>query len=471
MKYKIIKRIGRGGNGIVYEVEDKLGNRYAKKNLKNTANNKAYQRFKDEISILLNLKSVPGIIPMIDHHFPVNITKNNFPYYIMPLGIPIKDYILRIENDEHLFTSIFKLCETIEHLHKKGITHRDIKPENLLVIDDEIYLSDFGLANFPKKKRISVLNESIGPKWTIAPEMKRISSKSAFKKADIYSLTKTIWMLVTRNWYGFEGQYIPNSNISLDKFITLAINETRTIGNWYYFSIVLLERLLQKGTDNNPDNRPTIDEFTEALKYWHSSNTIWEERNPYEWEDALKVIFPVAIPESAVWENTEEIFHILKILFEKYDNLNHCFYPYSGGDDFNKVEFHPTSDYLIIENDLLIKAKELRFEYVNNIDYSYFRLTVLENDPVTENVYDDEEMVFINDNGDFSEKAKNGFRNVSKYIKGSFLITKKTSVINQLNGTLDAYSGIHNKMTNDEYKKLLQKVQAHIKNHATSGET
>lgn len=465
-KYKIIKKLGRGGNGIVYEVEDLLGNRYAKKTLKNVNNQKAYQRFKDEISILSQTKSINGVISIIDYHFPVKISKNNCPYYIMPIGIPIKKYILNIKNDEILFKLLFNLCETINILHNKDITHRDIKPDNLLIINDQIFLSDFGLANFPKKKKISNPNESIGPKWTIAPEMKRISSKSAYKKADIYSLTKTIWMLITRHWFGFEGQYIPNSNISLDKFITMTINKTHVIDGWYYFSVVLLEKLLIQGTDNNPEKRPEIQEFINSLTLWYNSNNNWHKRNKYEWEDALKVVFPISIPESAKWNNIKHIFDVLKILFEKYDNLNHCFYPNGGGNDFNHVEMHPSKKYLIIDHNLLILPNELKFEFNNDFDYSYFILSILPNKALSQQIgRNDEEDIFINEFGHLSQSNLEGYRSVKKYTKGRFLIAKKTSIINQLKGELDAYGGIHNQMYDDEYKELIQKIQKKVKAH------
>ncbi|KQS32465.1 hypothetical protein ASG14_16400 [Pedobacter sp. Leaf194] len=86
-----------------------------------------------------------------------------------------------------------------------------------MYVKGEPVLSDFGLMSFPDKSARSGDNEKIGPQWTIAPEMKRTSSTAEFKKSDIYSLANSLWILITGSKFGFEGQYVPNSNISVRK--------------------------------------------------------------------------------------------------------------------------------------------------------------------------------------------------------------------------------------------------------------
>ena len=449
---------------LSFEVKDENGNHFAKKVLKNIKSKKNYQRFKDEVEILNNLKSKKGIIEIIDNYFPSELKNGEFPYYIMPIGKSLKDSINTIKRDR-VFEIIFELCDTLQYLHSQDITHRDIKPENILLVNDSPVFSDFGLANFPKKERISNPNEQIGPKWTIAPEMKRISSSSEYKKADIYSLSKTIWMILTQQWRGFDGQYIPNSNISLGNFIKILTNKPKMYGVWEYNSIVLLDRLLVKSTDNNPDKRPNAKEFNEHFRYWHSSNDNYFERNPYEWEDALLRIFPISIPSSSSWTKISDIKNVLSIIFESYDNLNHCFYPRGGGNDFHKIEIDKSREYLIIENNCLLKPKILLFEFLDDLDWSYFRLEVESIPPIyKENIHGFDEQIFINENGDYSGEELPNYREYSRYVKGSFLITKKTSRINQLNGELNAYNGLHNKGTNKEYKELMIRVKNKFEN-------
>ncbi len=467
-KYTIKKTLGKGGNGIVYKVVDDKGNFFAKKVLKNIKRKKNYERFKSEIEVLNNLKNKKGIIEIVEHHFPTKISNTDFPYYIMPIGIPFKEYI-KTATRERIFELIFELCDALEYLHSQGITHRDIKPDNILVVNDSPVFSDFGLANFPKKKKVSALNESIGPRWTIAPEMKRISSVAEFKRADIYSFAKTVWMMLTQQWLGFDGQYIPNSNISIDNFVKMNINKGHTIGDWEYFSIVLLNRLLAQSTDNDPKKRPNASEFNKQFRYWYSSNEDYFERNPYEWEDALNRIFPISISVSSTWQNLKDIYNILKIIFEAYDTLNHCFYPKSGGNDFNNIEIK--NDFLLIENHILLKPKALHFESINDLDFSYFILECEEIEPLfNEKVNEFEEIIFVDEYGNYHKDKDydENYREISRFFKGKFLITKKTSIINKLPGDLDAYDGIHNKQSNEEYRDLMIKIRDKIKKQKTA---
>jgi hypothetical protein len=60
------------------------------------------------------------------------------------------------------------------------------------------------------------------------------------------------------------------------------------------------------------------------------------------------------------------------------------------------------------------------------------------------------------------------YKEYSRYVDGSFLIAKKTSMINKLEGELNAYNAIHNQMTNDEYKKLMTELKNEFLNTAAS---
>ncbi|GAF05989.1 protein kinase domain-containing protein [Saccharicrinis fermentans] len=457
-KYRIVKKLGKGGNGTVYKVVDAQGNFFAKKILNRKASPKNYQRFKDEIEVLYSLNDRKGVIEIIESYLPKKITESNKAFYIMPLATTLKEHIQDLD-DETIIKLVIKLCDGLLYLHSRGITHRDIKPDNILVVDGEPVFSDFGLANFPKKKRISNLDEKIGPYWTIAPEMKRISSTSEYKKADIYSFAKTVWMILAKEWKSFDGQYIPDSNISLNNYVDLIINRTRMGGVWNYESLVLLDRLLINATNNNPSERPSAIQFKEQFEFWYTSNLDYTLRNIYEWEDALSKIFPVSIPVSCTWEKPEAILQVLKILFERYDNLNHAFYPRGGGMDFEKIEIYELEELLLINRDVVLKPKILIFESMNSYDWSYFRLEVDEIEPVfTDNISEFEERLFVLPDGRYSEIETDETVEYSRFFKGSFVITNKMSKINQLSGRYNAYSGLHNKHSNSEYKVILTEL-------------
>ncbi|MGV0831150.1 protein kinase domain-containing protein [Empedobacter brevis] len=460
-KYKHIQKLGQGGNGIVWKVSDGK-KEYAKKTITKNKNKTAYKRFRDEINII---RKTPhkGIITIIDYYLPngQNITSN--PFYIMPLGVPLKNYLDKIIPLDETFSIINQILETLDFLHSKDITHRDIKIENILMVNNIPKISDFGLANFPKQKRISKLNEKIGPAFTIAPEMKRISTNAEYKKADVYSIAKTIWVILTKNWLSFDGQYNSISSIGLKNYIDLKINESITFGETYYHSIVLLEKLLSDATHNDPDNRPTISEFKERFKFWLNSNNDYYLRNGIEWKDAIERIFPISTPISCSWNHIGTIKEILTLIFTNYDNLNHSFYPSHGGDDFESIDITNINkvNYLVINKSIILNPERLYFEFMNDYNWSYFRLQIKSTSPIFGlNVYEDEERLFLDSNNNVYEKDGKNRREMSLFLNGSFLIVQKTAKINELSGKLDHYSGFHNKMTHDEYKELIKKIIA-----------
>ncbi|WP_177765148.1 protein kinase domain-containing protein [Flavobacterium sp. I3-2] len=463
-KYKIVNKLGQGGNGFVEKVIDKKGNYFAKKTLKNTTNKKAYLRFIDEITILSKINH-SNIIEIIEAHTPTIYISKNEAYYIMPIGIPLKDYIKRSNLDEQ-FTICEKIIDALVYLHSQDITHRDIKIENIIIVDREPQLSDFGLANFPRKERISGTNEKIGPAFTIAPEMRRISTIANYKKADVYSLAKTIYAILTKNWLTFDGQYNRFSNFSLMNNLDVKINKMRLIGVTEYNSILLLEKLLEAATHNDPEKRPTIVEFQESFSFWLKSNSNYKLRNSIEWNDALLMLFPFGITESARWTNTFDIRKVLNILFNTYDALNHSFFPISGGLDFEIAEIIKINgiDFILINNSYLMKPKELIFESMQDTKWSYFRLELQEMKPFFNKKFNhkNEEIIFIDEHNLIFEEPNDTSKELSLFLQGSFLIVQKMAIINSLNGEFDHYMGLHNKMTNDEYKLLLKDIQAHI---------
>jgi len=90
-KYKQLKQIGKGGNGIVWKVTDGT-NEFAKKTIIRYKNHTAYKRFIDEITVIKDT-SHNGIIEILDFFIPTGKNIKSTPYYIMPLGISLKEFL------------------------------------------------------------------------------------------------------------------------------------------------------------------------------------------------------------------------------------------------------------------------------------------------------------------------------------------------------------------------------------------
>lgn len=203
-------KIGKGGNAVVFRVRDKRTSvTFALKQLqyRSVAKKNNYEkcgeaanvlqekqsRFINEIDIAEKYaKTIPGILPIIQSN------KQEY-WYVMPEAVEIDEHIKR-KDLKNIINGIIQLSTTLVSLHEKDVTHRDIKPANIYFYDGRFCLGDFGLVDFPENSdNLTKSNKGLGPVFTMAPEMRRNPKTADGKKADVYSLAKTMWILVTGN--------------------------------------------------------------------------------------------------------------------------------------------------------------------------------------------------------------------------------------------------------------------------------
>jgi serine/threonine protein kinase len=152
-EYEVIKEIGRGGYGIVYEVVNDNQEFYA---LKQFSINQDYspsdeliehfkKRFERETLTQEEFRSI-NIVPILNYDF------NTDPmYYVMPLAnCTLKDELdLTQLSDADKVNVIYDILNGLEAIHDIGLCHRDLKPSNILKYqnEDSFYyaISDFGL--------------------------------------------------------------------------------------------------------------------------------------------------------------------------------------------------------------------------------------------------------------------------------------------------------------------------------------
>lgn len=464
--------LGGGGNGEVWRCINKDGKEGTENyegaiKLLKSIKSKPYARFLDEVIVIEGNSDIQGIIPMIDKFLPKEL-KDEVPFYVMPVA-ENAEKALAGKSIEEKIDAILQICETLSALHNRGISHRDIKPPNFLVYKSRYSIADFGLVDYPDKKDVSLKNEEIGAKWTIAPEMKRESSTADGLKADIYSLAKTLWIILTENRKGFDGQYSPESVLELRKFY----KETYTTP---------IDTLLSASTSNDPSSRPPIDEFISSLENWKSLNEDFHQRNQEQWFEVQAKLFPTAFPKRVIWEDINDIVGVLKVLC-MYDNLNHMFFPRSGGLDLEDVRLASEDGCIELDFQLvsIVRPKRLVFEaFGYDPEWNYFRLELEELEPSgvykkeqTEK-YDHEEVSelspgYYEEYGVLEEKShyqEMGFeisetaRQVTRWFRGSFVIFNKRSKYNLTSGT---YDGRHNKMGTDEFREYIQRNVDHFK--------
>jgi len=451
--WTIQNHVKSGGNGSVYIVHNNSGVYNAIKILTKIKQT-AYSRFKDEIKAIKDNCTIPGIIQITDSYLPDKINKEDPPWYTMPICISITS---KLNNESFLKIIIYfsKITYSLSLLHEKNIYHRDIKPDNLLVLDEIPLLADFGLVRFPEKDDLTGIKEVLGPKWTMAPEVRRCDDGIEWEAADIYSLAKTLWIIITKIAKGFDGQYNKKSTLSISNFIK----------GWF---LEPLEELLEKATDNNPKNRPSSAIFYNELLSIIKLNEKYEHRNPAEWISLQKNLFPGIIPTQVIWTELSDILNILNILGSS-ESLNHMFFPGGGGLDLEGA--YPSHENGCIELNCgyteIIKPTRLIFQsFPGQYEWNYFRI---ETDGISPSgvynnlTYDHEEVTEIApcryiarhywDQGTYNGKPlPETARVVSRHFKGNFLIFQKTS---EFNKSSVAYDDLWTKLSLDQFNEFI----------------
>ena len=221
--YRVIRPLGKGGMGAVYEVEHKnLGVHYALKLFsvpEGGHSEDLRQRFISEGKVLARLDH-PNIARVIDLDYDEYSAS---VYYVMELvhykdgeSYTLADLELGGADTEHLVRWFGQLASALDYIHSKGIIHRDIKLNNILLNDKGgVVLTDFGISKFNAgdlRNEIGVEstmvttaegrrpgNYIMGTEGYMAPEI--LAGGVASEASDTYALAVAFFRLVTGLWY------------------------------------------------------------------------------------------------------------------------------------------------------------------------------------------------------------------------------------------------------------------------------
>jgi len=143
-RYRLVRCLGEGGFGVVYEVDDReLGRRVALKTLKptNAGSAENVRRLKGEFRAVADIVH-PNLVGL--HELSTDGTRWFFTMDLIA-GTNFLDYVRGDET--RLRAALAQLLAGVRKLHEVGIVHRDLKPSNVLVEDGRVVILDFGLAN------------------------------------------------------------------------------------------------------------------------------------------------------------------------------------------------------------------------------------------------------------------------------------------------------------------------------------
>jgi serine/threonine protein kinase len=209
--YRVLRQLGKGGMGIVYEAEDsKLGRRVALKFLPEDTRRdpQTLERFLREARAASALNH-PGIctIHAIEEHdgrtfIAMELLEGQTLDKLIPLGaLPIPRTI----------EIGIQLADALDAAHKKGILHRDIKPANIFVTERAVKILDFGLAKLLPEHHANLGGETtlgdaetllltspgtaVGTISYMSPEQAR--GEELDGRSDLFSLGAVLYQIVT----------------------------------------------------------------------------------------------------------------------------------------------------------------------------------------------------------------------------------------------------------------------------------
>ncbi|HRX78027.1 MAG: serine/threonine protein kinase [Planctomycetaceae bacterium] len=237
--YRLIREIGRGGMGVVYEAwQVSLDRRVALKVLPFAAvlDPKYIARFQNEVRAAAQLQH-PHIVPVFGvgcdrgvHYYsmqfidgqPLDQAIQGLRGARVPTTTPMparredatlsqpviatastqRESTIRTATTRAYLRSTVQLAvqaaNALQHAHEFGIVHRDIKPSNLLVDrQGQLWITDFGLARVQASAELTVTGDIIGTLRYMSPEQAAGRHALVDQRADIYALGATLYELLT----------------------------------------------------------------------------------------------------------------------------------------------------------------------------------------------------------------------------------------------------------------------------------
>jgi len=196
-RWKVIRSIGEGAQTHVFLVSDPEDESNVQYVLKRFKNRERLERFRNEVAARQKLDH--ALIPSV-----IDCDLDSEQPYLVETYIEGGDLEQRrdlfMDNTTKTLAYFQQICETIDYAHKMTVIHRDIKPGNILYDKetDQFNVSDFGICfviDRSSDERYTLLDEKVGPRDFIAPELERGRLEVIAPSCDVYSLGKLLyWM-------------------------------------------------------------------------------------------------------------------------------------------------------------------------------------------------------------------------------------------------------------------------------------
>jgi len=225
-EYAVLRKIGEGGMGVVYEAQQRSPRRrVALKVLRpGLASRELLRRFAHEAEALARLQH-PGIAHIyeagVDASEEAGGARYGRPFFAMEYieGERLDVYSRRPDVDPSRRLKVFvRICEAVQHAHERGVLHRDLKPGNILVAPrDRPKILDFGVARMLRDEgtratlRTST-GQLLGTLPYMSPEQVLGNVRALDARSDVYTLGVLLFeMLSGRLPYSIRDVAVPEA--------------------------------------------------------------------------------------------------------------------------------------------------------------------------------------------------------------------------------------------------------------------
>jgi serine/threonine protein kinase len=202
------------------------------------------ERFRREIDAIKadpeTHQAHPNIISLVDHSALDDIGDPKNQFLVMPIanGGDLSDpgrLSLYKDSIDGTLQVAKQVAGALRAAHAAKIIHRDVKPENILFtgVGHELWLSDFGICLIREAPRVTELPEVVGPWAFMAPELEQGGQLEVTPSADIYSLGKVIFYILS------GGVILPRERVHEEQF-----RKVFTKGERYGLMEILLSRMI-----------------------------------------------------------------------------------------------------------------------------------------------------------------------------------------------------------------------------------
>ncbi|MBI5245110.1 MAG: protein kinase [Elusimicrobia bacterium] len=196
--YRIIRQIGQGGMGAVYEAEDvSLERRVAIKRMRDEIRQdpRELERFLKEARMVAKLHH-PNIIEI---HAIVEREGEIYLVFEFIDGMTLDQALAKHKrlSVQQVRAVLRQICAALNYAHDRGVIHRDLKPSNIMVTRESLVkVMDFGVARQAKDvlTRLSMTNTVAGTPTYMAPESE---TGVVRKESDLYSLAICLYEMLT----------------------------------------------------------------------------------------------------------------------------------------------------------------------------------------------------------------------------------------------------------------------------------